>query len=105
MRNRSLPAITCVFVLGACILAGPAHTGRTHPEGRRYIGTVVTADRNTGALAARSWRGNAVFDASVARFSGKGGLGTLKPGKRILVRYFEESGRKVATAVMEVAHR
>jgi len=69
-------------------------------EGRRFVGTIASVDLSARALVVKSWRGETVFDASTARFARGGKLEDLKPGERVLVRYTDEEGRKVAKAVI-----
>ncbi len=77
-----------------------AKAARTMPETRRFIGTVVSLDMQGQTLIARTRKGETAFDTSVARFPGSMTPGDLKPGEKVLVRYVEEDGRKVAKAIL-----
>lgn len=69
-------------------------------EGKRIIGTVAAVDMNTRTLTVKNWRGETLFDAGTARFARHTGLQDIVPGERVLVRYVEEDGKKVAKAVV-----
>jgi hypothetical protein len=107
MKIKSLSSMVCVLVLalGVCVFAGSQQAGRPHPEGKRFIGTVLSADHRTSRLVVGSWRGETVFDVSAARFFGPGGFEDIEPGDRVMIRYVEDSGKKVALAVMEAAEK
>ena len=106
--------IGLVLVTGAQAQTGPAKQSgsetvkdRSAPnpakpaqEGRRFVGTIASVDLPTRALVVKNWRGETIFDASTARFARGAGFEDLKPGERVLVRYVEEEGRKVAKAVI-----
>ena len=118
MKKICILVGTCVVGLilaaGVHAQAGPAaqpgsETAKERPapaqpkpaqEGRRFVGTIAAVDLPAKALVVKSSRGETVFDVSSARFARGAKFEDLKPGERVLVRYVDEEGRKVAKAVI-----
>lgn len=118
MKKICILASTCVIglalAIGAYAQVSPAGQSgsetvkdRSAPnqpkpaqEGRRFVGTIAAVDVPARALVVKSWRGETLFDVSAARFARGAKLEDLKPGERVLVRYIEEEGKKVAKAVI-----
>ena len=75
------------------------------PAGRHFIGIVVAVDIGAKTLIARNWRGQVVFDTARARFARPQGLEEIEPGERVVVRYVDEAGRKVARTVATAASK
>jgi hypothetical protein len=118
MKKICMLICTCVIglalVMGAQAQTGPAgqsgsetvkdrsapNPAKPAQEGRRFVGTIASVNLPTRVLVVKNWRGETMFDASNARFARGAGLEELKPGERVLVRYVEEEGRKVAKAVI-----
>jgi hypothetical protein len=107
MKRSPLPVIvlTLTLTFAAGVLAGTTQGEKPSADTRKYIGTVVATNQSTGTLIVKNWRGETVFDTSGARFGGQRGLMDLEPGERVLIRYVQEGGRKVATAIVEAAHK
>jgi hypothetical protein len=107
MKRALVPTIVYIFVLAlvAGVSAGPTQTERPHLAGKRFIGTVVSADNATKILLVRSWKGETVFDTATAQFARHGRLEDMEPGERVLIRYVEEDGKKVARFVIKAAFK
>lgn len=122
MKTARIMVLSCIisFALGLILLshAQPSeeqrgNEGRTSGytiahrpqlEGERFVGIVSSTDTTKGILVVSTWRGETAFDASTAKFGGHVRLEDMKRGERVMVRYVEQNGRKVARAVITAAH-
>jgi hypothetical protein len=98
-----------VFVLAvtlvSCALAAATPSRASNLEEKRFIGTVVTADDIARTLTVKAWWREVVFDVASAHFAEDSGLQELKPGDRVLIRYIEDKGKRIAGSIIKADRR
>jgi membrane protein implicated in regulation of membrane protease activity len=108
MKRALLVVLSLLFsaALVTTVLAQEKKAPETSkPKVHHYYGTVASVDSAAKLLVVKGKKNEMKFDVADAKWKGYKGMGEVKAGEHVRVKYVEEDGTMMAQLVYKAGHR